>query len=69
MYWVYLLRCADGSLYAGITTDPERRLRQHRGERPGGRNTPRPIRRRPLRLCGRRRTGRRPPGWNTGSSV
>ena len=36
MYWVYLLRCADGSLYAGITTDPERRLRQHRGERPGG---------------------------------
>ncbi|WP_145061964.1 GIY-YIG nuclease family protein [Engelhardtia mirabilis] len=33
---VYLLRCADGSLYAGITTDPERRLAEHNGERPGG---------------------------------
>ena len=36
MYWVYLLRCADGSLYAGVTTDPARRLRQHKGELPGG---------------------------------
>lgn len=27
--WVYLLRCADGSLYCGWTTDPERRLQQH----------------------------------------
>ena len=26
---VYLLRCADGSLYCGVTTDPARRLRQH----------------------------------------
>ena len=29
MAYVYLLRCADGSLYCGWTTDPERRLRQH----------------------------------------
>ncbi len=28
--FVYLLRCADGSLYCGWSTDPERRLRQHR---------------------------------------
>jgi putative endonuclease len=27
--YVYLLRCADGSLYCGWSTDPERRLRQH----------------------------------------
>jgi putative endonuclease len=27
--YVYLLRCADDSLYCGWTTDPERRLRQH----------------------------------------
>lgn len=27
--WVYLLRCADGSLYTGWTTDLERRLRMH----------------------------------------
>ncbi|MFZ5877341.1 MAG: GIY-YIG nuclease family protein [Nitrospirota bacterium] len=26
---LYLLRCRDGSLYAGITVDPERRLAQH----------------------------------------
>ena len=35
-YYTYLLRCTDGSLYAGITTDPERRLREHRGEKGGG---------------------------------
>lgn len=30
MAWtVYLARCADGSLYTGITTDPVRRLAQH----------------------------------------
>jgi predicted GIY-YIG superfamily endonuclease len=27
--WVYLLRCADGSLYCGWTTDLDRRLRAH----------------------------------------
>ena len=31
MNWtVYLLRCRDGSLYAGITTDLARRLARHR---------------------------------------
>lgn len=28
--FVYLLRCGDGSLYCGWTTDLERRLEQHR---------------------------------------
>ena len=28
-YFVYLLRCADGSLYAGYTTDLARRLAVH----------------------------------------
>ena len=28
-WYVYLLRCADGSLYAGITTDLDRRLAAH----------------------------------------
>jgi len=27
--WVYLLRCADGSLYTGWTVDLERRLAAH----------------------------------------
>jgi putative endonuclease len=28
--WVYMLRCRDGSLYTGWTTDVERRLVRHR---------------------------------------
>jgi putative endonuclease len=28
--WVYMLRCRDGSLYTGWTTDLERRLARHR---------------------------------------
>lgn len=35
-WWVYLLRCADDSLYAGVATDLARRLRQHNGELVGG---------------------------------
>jgi len=31
--YVYLLRCADGSLYCGWTTDVERRLHAHRNGR------------------------------------
>jgi putative endonuclease len=31
--FVYLLRCGDGSLYCGWSTDPERRLRQHQAGR------------------------------------
>lgn len=30
MYFVYLLRCADTSLYTGITNDLERRLAAHK---------------------------------------
>jgi len=28
--WVYMLRCRDGSLYTGWSTDVERRLARHR---------------------------------------
>ncbi len=29
-HWtLYILRCADGTLYTGITTDPDRRLKAH----------------------------------------
>jgi putative endonuclease len=31
MACVYLLRCSDGTLYCGWTTDVERRLAQHQG--------------------------------------
>jgi putative endonuclease len=29
---VYMLRCADGSLYTGITTDVARRVAEHNGD-------------------------------------
>lgn len=31
MYYLYILQCADGSLYTGITVDLERRVREHNG--------------------------------------
>jgi putative endonuclease len=30
MYFVYILKCKDGSLYTGITTDLARRLEEHK---------------------------------------
>ena len=30
MWYLYMLRCGDGTLYTGITTDVERRLEAHR---------------------------------------
>ncbi len=30
IWYLYMLRCGDGSLYTGITTDVPRRLRAHR---------------------------------------
>ncbi|MFA7405781.1 MAG: GIY-YIG nuclease family protein [Pelobacteraceae bacterium] len=29
IWYVYIIQCSDNSLYTGITTDPERRYRQH----------------------------------------
>ncbi len=29
-WYVYMIEAGDGRLYTGITTDPERRLREHR---------------------------------------
>ncbi|MDP1862791.1 MAG: GIY-YIG nuclease family protein [Thiobacillus sp.] len=31
-WFVYMLRCADDTLYTGITTDIPRRLAEHNGE-------------------------------------
>jgi putative endonuclease len=35
-WWVYVVQCADGTLYTGIARDLDRRLRQHNGELAGG---------------------------------
>lgn len=33
MWYLYLIRCGDGSLYTGISTDVERRLAAHQANR------------------------------------
>lgn len=38
MYFVYILRCGDGTLYTGITTDLKRRVGEHK-KGTGGRYT------------------------------
>ena len=30
VWWVYMVRAANGHLYTGISTDPQRRFEQHR---------------------------------------
>ena len=35
MWFVYLLRCSDNSLYAGVTTGLSRRLREHNAGKGG----------------------------------
>ena len=38
-WFVYILKCADSTLYTGITTDPERRTQEHNGSKKGARYT------------------------------
>ncbi len=33
MYYLYILKCSDKSLYCGIATDLKRRLAEHNGEK------------------------------------
>jgi len=34
MYYIYMVRCADGSIYTGITADLHRRMREHTSKAP-----------------------------------
>lgn len=36
MYYTYLIRCSDNSLYCGITTDIKRRFTEHKEKSPKG---------------------------------
>jgi len=39
MYYVYILRCSDNTLYCGKTTDLERRLGEHNESKKGAKYT------------------------------
>lgn len=47
MYAVYIVECADGSLYSGITTDLKRRIEEHNSSPKGAKYT---RARRPVKL-------------------
>jgi len=47
MYYLYILKCADGTLYTGITTDLSRRLEEHNSSPRGAKYT---AARRPVQL-------------------
>ena len=36
IYWVYIVMCADGTLYTGVATDVARRVAEHNGEKTKG---------------------------------
>ena len=39
MYYLYILKCADNTLYTGITTDLKRRVGEHNGGKLGAKYT------------------------------
>jgi len=47
MYYLYILQCADGTLYTGISTDVSRRLLEHNSSHRGAKYT---RSRRPVKL-------------------
>lgn len=56
-WFVYMLRCADDSLYTGITTDLARRVAEHNAGAPAGARYTHP--RRPVTLVYQRREASR----------
>jgi putative endonuclease len=47
MWFVYIVECADATLYTGVTTDISRRVREHNESRRGAKYT---RSRRPVKL-------------------
>lgn len=39
MYFLYILQCADDSLYTGITTDLDRKIKEHNNSKLGAKYT------------------------------
>ena len=49
-YFVYILRCADGTLYTGIAKDVARRVAEHNGKGRKGKGAKYTASRRPVNL-------------------
>ncbi len=47
MYYLYILKCADSTLYTGITTDLKRRIVEHNNTKLGAKYT---FSRKPVKL-------------------
>ena len=47
MYYLYILKCSDKTLYTGITVDLERRIKEHNSSKLGSKYT---AARRPVKL-------------------
>lgn len=47
MWYIYLLQCADQTIYTGVTTDLERRIEEHNSSKLGAKYT---RGRRPVKL-------------------
>lgn len=39
MYFVYIIQCSDNTLYTGITTDLDRRIKEHNSSKLGAKYT------------------------------
>mgnify|MGYP003627978738 CR=1 FL=1 len=39
LWYLYVVKCSDETLYAGITTDPKRRLKEHNESSKGAKYT------------------------------
>ncbi len=39
VWYLYVVRCSDDTLYTGVTTDLERRVREHNGGKRGAKYT------------------------------
>ena len=50
-WYVYMLRCSDGTYYSGVTTDLDRRVKEHNGEGAAGKGAKYTKARRPVRLA------------------
>lgn len=57
MYYLYILTCADRTLYIGITTDVEKRVKEHNAGKEGAKYTRSRL---PVSLSYVREVGERP---------